>query len=202
MNNTQNPWDIIGKRNFNTHLGENEIDPRAADNILIAWPSILKLITQEFPNPKGIKALDFGCGTGGFCNKLNQLGFDVTGIDLSEEMIKIAEQNSSEIIQYISGDQSNLHSFNSFNIVTSVMVFQFIKDIGSVFLSLSNLLFRNGILVFAVFNPEWVKTCLGDNLYFSDFDSNKISKNGRITFSDIKIPVHIRDSGEYHDLAN
>ena len=30
--------------------------------------------------------LDFGCGTGAFCTKLDQMGYEVTGIDPSKEM--------------------------------------------------------------------------------------------------------------------
>jgi len=38
----------------------------------------------------GTKALDFGCGTGRSTRFLRKLGFNVMGVDISEEMLRIA----------------------------------------------------------------------------------------------------------------
>lgn len=38
--------------------------------------------------------LDAGCGTGGHAIPLAKRGYDITGIDISEEMLKIAKENS------------------------------------------------------------------------------------------------------------
>ena len=81
MNKKQSVWDILGKSSFNIHVKKDEIDPQAADNILIAWPPILKLILSKFTPNKKIRILDYGCSTGGFCNKLNKFGYKVTGVD-------------------------------------------------------------------------------------------------------------------------
>jgi len=42
--------------------------------------------------PASAKILDIGCGPGTFTQYLQQKGFEVEGIDLSEEMIKIAKE--------------------------------------------------------------------------------------------------------------
>src|SRR3989344_2898206 len=116
MSPPQNPWDLLSKKTFNTHRKDGQIDPAAADNILIAWPVILKEISQEYPNPKDIKVLDFGCGTGGFCNKLNSLGFNITGIDPSIEMINTARKHSPSSIHYLLGNQRLLPTLDTFHI--------------------------------------------------------------------------------------
>lgn len=47
--------------------------------------------------PKGGKALDVGCGVGGrFVNILQNHGFSVTGLDVSKEMVKLANNNHPE----------------------------------------------------------------------------------------------------------
>lgn len=200
MTSIQNPWDILGSK-FNIHLKKGQIDPRVADNILIAWPSILKLITQEYPNPKRIKVLDFGCGTGGFCRRLNQLGYTVTGIDQSNEMIKTAIAHSPSAIKYILGNQSKFQTLETFDIITSIMTTPFIEELDNVIKSLASKLNQNGIIIIADFNKDWVKECLKIPVSFADFDSNDNPNKGQKTFGDIKIPVFIRDSKEYDNVA-
>lgn len=201
MKLNQNPWDVLGRKNFNTHLKENEIDPRAADNILIAWPSILKELLSEYKQAKNIKVLDFGCGTGGFCNKLNRLGFNVTGIDPSREMLKTARHNSPKSIRYIKGDQKNLSSLESFHIITSIMTFPFIDNFKDAFKRLVKKLKPNGLIILADFNRAWVKVCLSNKVSFANFDSNKDPKKGGKVFGDIRIPVFIRSAKEYDEIA-
>lgn len=201
MTSNRNIWDILGKSSFNTHVKEDEIDPRAADNILIAWPPILKLILSEFTPNKVIKVLDYGCGTGGFCNKLNKLGYEVMGIDTSEEMVNVAKNNSPQEIQYMKGDHTIISQLNKFNIVTTIMTLQFIERIDDVFETLSNSLVRGGILIVVDFNKEHVKECLKSKISFADFDSMENPKKGWKTFGEIKTPVFIRTAEEYEVIA-
>ncbi|MCJ7459859.1 MAG: class I SAM-dependent methyltransferase, partial [candidate division Zixibacteria bacterium] len=49
-----------------------------------------------FEQVKGRKAIDFGCGTGRSTRFLQKLGFDATGIDISEDMIKKAREIDPE----------------------------------------------------------------------------------------------------------
>ncbi len=202
MNLPQNPWDILAKKTFNTNWDTASIDPRAADNIIIAWPAILNVISKEFPETQGIKVLDFGCGTGGFCTKLSSLGFAVTGIDPSVEMINTAKHHSPPSIKYIVSDQKIIPSLGTFHIITSIMTLPFIENIEETFAFISKALNPGGLFLSAVFNPDWVKACLKLKVAFTDFDSIENPKNGWKTFSDgIKIPVYIRNAGEYDALA-
>ena len=41
---------------------------------------------------RGRKSLDFGCGTGRSTRFLRQLGFEVTGVDIAEDMIRKARE--------------------------------------------------------------------------------------------------------------
>mgnify|MGYP001593726556 CR=1 FL=1 len=184
MTLNQNVWNILGKSSFNTHVIEDEIDPRAADNILIAWPPILELMQSEFTPNKDTKVLDYGCGTGGFCNRLNKLGYKVAGVDPAEEMINTAKHNTSSKIPYYKGDQTIVSSLGKFQIVTSIMTLQFIENLTSVFQTLSNSLLPGGLLIIVDFNKEWVKECLKIPISFADFDSNENPKNGWKTFGE------------------
>lgn len=54
---------------------------------------VTELLTVE----KGSRVADLGCGNGRLTCKLKEMGYDVTGIDDSEEMLKIALKNYSDI---------------------------------------------------------------------------------------------------------
>jgi ubiquinone/menaquinone biosynthesis C-methylase UbiE len=56
----------------------------------LAYRDLSKIL---FKIKKGGKALDFGCGTGISTNFLKSYGFDVIGVDISEEMLKVASTN-------------------------------------------------------------------------------------------------------------
>ena len=47
--------------------------------------------------PSGARILDVGCGSGWLCEYFARLGYEMTGIDLSPEMIAIARERVSKI---------------------------------------------------------------------------------------------------------
>ena len=141
----RNDWDRLGST-FNVHK-EEEISPRAADNILLAWPPIVEHITRHFGDSpiEDMNALDYGCGTGAFTQKLQSLGFNATGTDVSIEMLKIADRSdSSDSIQYLHTDQ--IPPDSQYNLITGIMVFQFIEDIDEQFGQLTQYLNKGGLV--------------------------------------------------------
>lgn len=53
-----------------------------------------QLAFSLFKPEKGMRILDVGCGTGNFSLKLAKMGLDVVGIDISGNMLKIAESKA------------------------------------------------------------------------------------------------------------
>ena len=72
-------------------------------------------VAKHFPNPKGMKALDVGCGTGTTAFMLAQMGMDVTGIDISETAIGMGEElarTQGLNINFVKGDVLDLKIFS------------------------------------------------------------------------------------------
>jgi SAM-dependent methyltransferase len=70
---------------------------RAASYARLEFPGTYYLAYRDLPaifsrHVRGKRALDFGCGTGRSSRFLRQLGFDVVGIDISDEMIRMARE--------------------------------------------------------------------------------------------------------------
>ncbi len=64
--------------------------------------------------------LDLGCGTGKHDNILSEHGHRVTGIDISENMIKIAKINAAKNTEYIVGDVRDIELKQKFDAVISL----------------------------------------------------------------------------------
>lgn len=80
------------------------------------------LVDHLQPNVED-KMLDLACGRGRHAIYLNKLGFDVTGVDLSEESIRDASRFASPSLHFYEHDMRRLLSTNTyeyvFNLFTS-----------------------------------------------------------------------------------
>ena len=76
-------------------------------------PKQKKLITTFVKTISGKKVLDLGCGPGHDSYIFSDFGFEVVGLDLSNEMIKRAKNlhNTKNQPKFIVGDMTNLHDY-------------------------------------------------------------------------------------------
>ena len=84
-------------------------------------------LTHYLNLPEHAKVLDLACGKGRHAIYLNQLGFTVLGVDLSENSIAIAKKNENETLHFEVHDMR--HSFADkydaiFNLFTSFGYFE------------------------------------------------------------------------------
>lgn len=85
-----------------------------------AWKERFARLLADAP---GIKALDMGCGPGLFTILLADLGYDMTSVDYSEDMLKEAQKNTASrglTSRFLQGDAHKL-SFDddSFDVIVS-----------------------------------------------------------------------------------
>ncbi len=197
-----NQWDALSQY-FDTHKHTAEINPGAADNILIAWPSVLSGIAQVQQDSAIFTALDYGCGGGSFAAELQRRGYLVVGCDSSQGMIAMAKKNLGDAIPFYVCDAAEVSKLKEspFDLITAIMVFQFVEDIETCIRHLDVVLKSGGVLAFAIFNPDYVEPNHGDGKLFRFFKApDQPTKGFMVPTDDTKIQVFIRTEEEYDNI--
>ncbi len=116
-------------------------------------------VALEFFHPKpGTCVLDAGCGTGNFSIKLAKLGVKVVGIDISEEMLKIAKDKADKLGLDIEFKKMNVYSLefpsDHFDGVFSMATFEFIHEPKRAFDEMMRVLKPSGYLLIGTINKD------------------------------------------------
>ncbi len=118
-------------------------------NEMLEMPTTLKLLG----NIKGKEILDLGCGTGIYAKILTKRGAKVKGIDISEEMIKIARKENPKV-EFKVGSMNKLPYRNKeFDIVLAALSISYLRDWNAVFKEVKRVLNDGGLFVFSTDNP-------------------------------------------------
>lgn len=192
-----NPWDKLISV-FGCRWDEEEIDAGLADNILIAWPSIIHGIERHFRTTSRLYVLDFGCGGGLFCRELYRLGNYVTGYEPSEKLLEAARLNVPGQV-CITNSKTVLEAPSKYDIISSIMVSQFISNIDSVIVQLLNALRPGGLFIQAVFNPLFVLHVNNRDRLFKGFNGGT-NKGVMEMKAGVEIPLYIRSRSNYCQL--
>lgn len=139
----------------------------------------ITLLTQYLQLPKHSKIIDLACGKGRHSVYLNQLGYDVLGLDLSQKSIKHDKAFENETLHFrvhdmrkpIEGEKVDA----VFNLFTSFGYFEDSEDDKKVFQSVSNILNSGGYFVLDFLNPTYVE--------------NNLKAHQTITRDDIKFNI-------------
>lgn len=106
--------------------------------------------------PAQARILDLACGKGRFSIHLADKGYDVVGLDLSTESIRLAQQFEAENLSFFEHDMRLPFRINYFdyvfNFFTSFGYFDTIKDHQNTLKNMSKNLKKGGLLVLDYFN--------------------------------------------------
>lgn len=119
---------------------------------------------------KGKKVLDLACGTGTVTKLLSEKGYDVAGMDISEEMLTVAESKCSGNVQFFKGDISDFSLPEKYDfcvcLLDSINHLESIESVKSCFSCVHDSLNDNGIFVFDV-NTVYKHNVVLDNNTFA-----------------------------------
>ncbi|KMQ70558.1 class I SAM-dependent methyltransferase [Chryseobacterium koreense] len=130
--------------------------------------NFISLLVKDLEIPSGSKIIDLACGKGRHSVYLNQLGYQVLGVDLSKESIFHNKQFQNTTLTFEVHDMRN-ELFPSvskekvdavFNLFTSFGYFENDQDDKKVFQSVNHVLKENSFFVLDFLNEKWVKNTL------------------------------------------
>jgi len=105
-------------------------------------------------NVNGKKLLDVGCGTGHWSNFFSQSGFTVTGVDISPEMIRVADEKNTTRASFMVADAHHLPFEDAlFDVSIAITTLEFVRNPAGVIYEMARCTrHSNGKLVFGVLN--------------------------------------------------
>jgi SAM-dependent methyltransferase len=163
-----------------------EDEQRARAYADLEYPGTYYLAFRDIPqllakHVAGKRALDFGCGAGRSTRFLRDLGFDVTGIDVSEAMLREAAIRDPNGRYVLVRDGLNAISREVYDLVLCAFPFDNIPAANRIplFRQLGDLLAPEGKLVNLVSSPD---IYVNEWLSFStrDFPENQNARSGEI----------------------
>ncbi|WP_028783279.1 class I SAM-dependent DNA methyltransferase [Thalassobacillus devorans] len=148
--------------------------------------SVYDLLMQDVPydewvsftedHASGIHMLDMGCGTGEITIRLAEKGYQMTGVDLSEDMLAIANHKtpSHTRIHWLHQDIRNLAGLKDYDTVISYFdVLNYItslEDLKAVFRQTYNILKPGGTFIFDVHSLSHLQQSMAGKTFAEVYD--------------------------------
>lgn len=171
---------------------------------------LLRLFKKYGKKPQLL--LDLACGTGGFSNQMALKGIEVIGVDISEEMLSVARENSYALgtdVLYLCQDAADLDLYgtvdgaiccmDSLNHITDKRVLE--KAIKKVSLFLE----KDGLFIFDVNTPFKHEQILGNNTFVIEEDNVycvwQNEYNSKKSVTTINLDFFVEQNGVYERFS-
>lgn len=158
------------------------------------WADYVRGLLKEYGIQEGL-VLDLGCGTGNFTRAMSRRGYDMIGVDVSTDMLEIAEEKKIEEgmdILYLQQDMREFELYGTVRAVVSVcdsmnyilkeeellQVFKLVNnylDPGGVFLFDLNTIYKYRQVIGDAIIAENREDCsfIWENTYYEDESINE-----------------------------
>lgn len=119
-------------------------------------PWVAKILKTRLGS--NLRVLDIGCGAGFLSNDLSKQGNQITGIDLSESSLQVAQKHdATKKVTYIKGDAYNLPFVeNAFDAVCAMDILEHVEKPAVLIHEASRVLRPGGLFFFHTFNRNWL----------------------------------------------
>lgn len=159
---------MVEERNSHVYEGFAYTYDAFMDNIPYdMWAEYLHGILQEFGVTDGLVA-ELGCGTGNMTMRMAQAGYDMIGIDCSEDMLEIAREKCSPDILFLLQDMREMELYGTVNAMYCVCDgMNYLlepQDLRQVFAKANNYLEPGGVFVFDMKTRYFYEQVLGNRM--------------------------------------
>ena len=152
------------------------------------WAKYLQKLLKENGAKDGI-VCELGCGTGKMTRRLRDMGYDMIGVDISQDMLRIAMEHEAALaksdILYLNQDMREFELFGTVKAVVSVCdSMNYItekEDLLKTFKLAKNYLDPGGVFIFDMNTPYYYTRTKQTGHYCnkSHFDSIKSPRSNR-----------------------
>lgn len=137
----------------------------------------LDILIKKYSGKENGILLDLACGTGSISEEMSTLGYDVIGVDNSEEMLNQAIEkkfDSGLNIQYICQDMREIDMFGTIDIticmLDSINHLNSLEDVNRVFSKVSLFSEPDGLFIFDVNTKYKHEKVLANNVFIYETD--------------------------------
>ncbi len=155
-------------------------------------------IIQKYKTTKDSILLDLACGTGSISQEMARLGYDVIGVDNSDEMLGMAIEkkfDSGLDIQYLCQDMRKLDMFGTVDITVcaldSINHLSSPDDVRKVFGNVAFFSEVGGLFIFDVNTLYKHRDILADNTFTYETDSVYCVWENTLDRSDDSVKMHL-----------
>jgi len=121
---------------------------------ILLFPMRYKVILNDLRHLEKGRLLDVGCGEGVLLENAKSLGFDATGIDYSEQAVKMCHKKNLDAI-CLDIEREGLPFNEEFDVVIAAEIIEHLSDHYRFLASVNNCLREKGLLFLTTPNSAW-----------------------------------------------
>lgn len=141
----------------------------------VPYDKWVELILEKTKPFAGKKILDIGCGTGELSLRFAALGYDVTGVDLSDHMLAVAQEKAyreNVSIQFIEQNMAELQLVETYDLIgvfcDSLNYLESEDEVKSTFRGVNEFLKEDGLFIFDVHSLYKINEIFGNETFSYD----------------------------------
>ena len=170
------------------------------------WSNNIAGLLKEYNITEGI-VCELGCGTGKLTELMAKKGYEMIGIDNSEDMLSVARESCEEDILYLLQDMRELELYGTVEAVISVCdsMNYLVNDgeLEEVLRKVNLYLERDGIFIFDMKTEYCYEKVLGDSVQYEDTEDmaliweNHYDKQSKIHSYDLTMFISYDEEGSF-----